>query len=62
MVDATWEEDPAKQKTLFQKAIREHVQPHVARIEQHLIKNGSGYLVGKMVQQLQPVCPNQRLN
>lgn len=49
MRTATWEQDPEKQKELFNKAVQEHVQPHVEIIEKHLIKNGSGYLVGQGV-------------
>lgn len=49
MRTATWEQDPEKQKELFNKAVQEHVQPHVNTIEQHLAKNGSGHLVGQGV-------------
>jgi hypothetical protein len=45
----TWEADPEKQKELFDKVNQETIQPHLEKVEQHLIKNGSGHLVGKEV-------------
>lgn len=49
MRTATWETDPVKQKELFDKVIQENVGPYVEKIEQHIIKNGSGHLVGQEV-------------
>lgn len=46
MSSATWETDAAKQKELFDVFNQEKLQPHVKKIEQHLIKNGNGHLVG----------------
>jgi hypothetical protein len=48
-VEATWEEDPEKQKEFFYKVNRDTIQPHLEKVEQHLIKNGSGHLVGQEV-------------
>ena len=53
MVESTWEQDSEKQKVLFEKVNREKVQPHVEMIEKHLIKNGTGYLVGQKVSLIQ---------
>ena len=53
MVESTWEQDSEKQKILFEKVNREKVQPHVEMIEKHLIKNGTGYLVGQKVSLIQ---------
>ena len=46
---ATWEKDDAKQKELFEKSPQEHVKPHVEKVEAHLVKNGTGHLVGDAV-------------
>nr|QBM06412.1 glutathione S-transferase sigma2 isoform a [Daphnia magna] len=43
----TWETDPVKQKELFDKVNEETIQPHLEKVEQHIIKNGSGHLVGQ---------------
>lgn len=43
------EPDLEKKKEIFLKNNVDNVQPHLAIIEQHLIKNGSGYLVGNSV-------------
>jgi glutathione S-transferase len=48
-VDATWETDPVKQKELFDKVNQDTIQPHLEKVEQHLVKNGSGHLVGQGV-------------
>lgn len=45
----TWEADSVKQKELFDKVNEETIQPHLEKIEQHMHKNGSGYLVGQGV-------------
>lgn len=45
----TWETDPVKQKELFDKVNEETIQPHLEKVEQHIIKNGSGHLVGQGV-------------
>lgn len=44
-----FESDAAKKKDAFQKFHAETINPHLEKIEQHLSKNGSGYLVGKSV-------------
>lgn len=49
MRTATWEADPVKQKEIFDKTIQDNVAPYVERIEQHIIKNGTGHLVGQGV-------------
>ena len=49
MRTATWETDPEKQKELFDKVNQDTIQPHLQKVEQHLIKNGSGHLVGQGV-------------
>ena len=46
---ATWEKDDAKQKELFEKSHQENLKPHVEKVEAHLVKNGTGYLVGNAV-------------
>nr|CAH0109013.1 unnamed protein product [Daphnia galeata] len=46
-VEATWETDPEKQKELFDKVKQETILPHLEKVEQHLIKNGNGHLVGQ---------------
>ena len=46
---ATWEKDEAKQKEIFDKLHQEFIKPHIEKIEGHLIKNGTGFLVGKAV-------------
>ena len=43
------EPDLEKKKEIFLKNNIDNVQPHLAIIEQDLIKNGSGYLVGNSV-------------
>jgi len=43
------EKDEEKKKERFLKHNKESAQPHLVIIEQHLIKNGSGYLVGNTV-------------
>jgi glutathione S-transferase len=48
-VDATWETDPVKQKELFDKVNQDTIQPHLEKVEQHLVKNGGGHLVGQGV-------------
>jgi hypothetical protein len=45
----TWETDPVKQKELFDKVNQDTIQPHLEKVEQHLVKNGSGHLVGQGV-------------
>lgn len=49
MRTATWEQDAVKQKEIFDKTVQDSVLPHVQRVEQHIIKNGSGHLVGQGV-------------
>ncbi len=49
MVEATWETDAEKQKELFKKVSQEIVLPFSMNIEQHIINNGSGHLVGDSV-------------
>ena len=41
--------DPAKQKEMVDKVVSETIQPHLPKIEEQLMKNGSGFLVGKAV-------------
>ncbi len=48
-MEATWETDPEKQKELFDKVKQETILPHVEKVDQHLIKNGNGHLVGQRV-------------
>ncbi len=55
-MDATWEEDPVKQKELFDKVNQDTIQPHLEKVEQHLVKNGSGYLVGQGVSSVDLFC------
>nr|QNM80586.1 glutathione S-transferase sigma1 [Daphnia pulex] len=43
----TWETDPVKQKELFDKVNQDTIQPHLEKVEQHLVKNGGGHLVGQ---------------
>ena len=45
----TWETDPEKQKELFDKVNQDTIQPHIEKVEQHIVKNGSGHLVGQGV-------------
>ncbi|XP_046646250.1 glutathione S-transferase 1-like [Daphnia pulicaria] len=40
------EKDPEKQQEIFDKVNEEMIQPHAKKIEEILIKNGSGFLVG----------------
>ncbi len=43
------ENDPDKKKELFLKYNTETIQPHLQKIEAHLVKNGTGFLVGDSV-------------
>ncbi len=43
------ENDPDKKKEIFSKYNSESIQPHLQKIEAHLIKNGTGFLVGNAV-------------
>ena len=43
------EKDPEKQQEVFDKVNVEMIQPHAKKIEEFLIKNGSGFLVGNAV-------------
>ncbi len=43
------EKDPEKQKEVFKKVNEEMIQPHAKKIEQILIQNGTGFLVGNAV-------------
>ena len=43
------EKDPEKKKELYQMFFTETVVPHAAIIEKHLVKNGTGFLVGDEV-------------
>lgn len=43
------EKDPEKQQEVFDKVNEEMIQPHAKKIEEFLIKNGSGFLVGNAV-------------
>lgn len=43
------EQDPDKKKELFLKYNTETIQPHLTKIEEHLTKNGTGFLVGDAV-------------
>ncbi len=49
---ATWETDAEKQKELFEKVNQDNIQPHIEKVEQHIIKNGSGHLVGQGVRSI----------
>ena len=49
MRPAFLEKDAEKQKELYQKFMTDTVGPHVAIIEKHLEKNGTGFLVGSEV-------------
>lgn len=53
MVEATWEQDAEKQKELFKKANQEIIQPLLMNIEQQIIKNESGHLVGENVRSIE---------
>lgn len=44
-----WEKDAEKRKDVFLKLNSEKVQPHLKKIEEQLIKNGTGFLVGDSV-------------
>ena len=46
---ANWEKDEAKQKELFDKLHQDTLKPHIEKVEAHLIKNGTGFLVGDSV-------------
>ena len=43
------EKDADKKKEIFSKYNSEAIQPHLQKIEAHLIKNGTGFLVGNAV-------------
>ncbi|KAI9565907.1 hypothetical protein GHT06_009705 [Daphnia sinensis] len=43
------ETDKDKQKEMFQKFLQDVVNPHLQKVEQQLINNGSGFLVGKSI-------------
>lgn len=43
------EKDPEKQQGIFDKVNEEMIQPHAKKIEDILVKNGSGFLVGNAV-------------
>ncbi len=49
MRPAFLEKDAEKQKELYQKFLTDNIAPHVAIVEKHLEKNGTGYLVGSEV-------------
>jgi hypothetical protein len=49
MCPITWEKDLEKQHELFDEINQEMIQPHAEVIEQLLIKNASGFLVGNAV-------------
>jgi len=49
MGSATWESDPIKQQEMFNKIITQKILPHLKKIEEQLVQNGSGYLVGQSV-------------
>ena len=49
MRPAFLEKDPEKQKELYQKFLAENVVPHATIVERHLLKNGTGFLVGSEV-------------
>jgi len=41
--------DLEKKKELFEKYYQDSVKSHLGKIEEHLTKNGTGFLVGKAV-------------
>lgn len=43
------EKDPEKQIEIFDKVNEDMIQPHARKIEQYLINNRSGFLVGDAV-------------
>lgn len=43
------EKDPEKQQEVFKKVNEDMIQPHAKKIEQLLIQNGTGFLVGNAV-------------
>lgn len=43
------EKDPEKQQEVFDKVNEETIQPHAKKIEQFLVQNGTGFLVGNAV-------------
>ena len=49
MCQISWEKHPDKQQDIFDKINQEMIQPHAKVIEQLLIYNGSGFLVGDPV-------------
>ena len=49
IVVAFYEKDPEKKDERHQKFLTETVAPHIAIIEKHLVKNGTGFLVGDEV-------------
>ena len=44
-----FEKDLEKKKEMFDKYYQDSVKSHLAKIEEHLTKNGTGFLVGKAV-------------
>ncbi len=52
MCPITWEKNLEKQQELFDEINQEMIQPHAEVIEQLLINNGSGFLVGNAVRNL----------
>lgn len=52
MCPITREKDLEKQQELFDEINQEMIQPHAEVIEQLLINNGSGFLVGNAVRNL----------
>ena len=49
MRPAFLEKDPEKKKEAYQKMMTETIIPHIALVEKHLVKNGTGCLVGNEV-------------
>lgn len=60
MRPAFLEKDAEKQKELYQKFMTDTVGPHVAIIEKHLEKNGTGFLVGSEVSVLYKIFISQK--
>lgn len=52
MCPITRVKDLEKQQELFDEINQEMIQPHAQGIEQLLLKNGSGYLVGNAVRNI----------
>ena len=44
-----FEPDAEKKKEMFMKYYQESIKPMIEKLEEHLMKNGSSYLVGKSV-------------